>query len=224
MIRAVIFDLDHTLFDRHATLRALVPFLRERFSVNDAMTDSAVGDLWIYADDRFVYSGWKYIFAYLVENGVFTEPPEYADYRTFIFESFARIAVPFPDTLPMLTELKEKGYKIALITNGQHALQYKKLELTGLRYVFDEIIISGDVGVEKPDPEIFLMMLDKLALAPQEAVYVGDNPINDILGAHRAGMKTLWIKSTGVWNPKAPSPGATANAVADIPAAIDRIS
>ena len=61
MIRAVVFDLDHTLFDRHGTLKSLVPALRETFSVNEKLTDEEIGEYWCYGDDNFVYFGWENI-------------------------------------------------------------------------------------------------------------------------------------------------------------------
>ncbi|MBQ7638175.1 MAG: HAD family hydrolase [Clostridia bacterium] len=198
MLKAVIFDLDHTLFDRHATLRAIVPALRRAFSVDETRTDDEIAAIWQYADDNFILDGWSYIFACLVENGVFTSPASYEQYRSFVYENFAKTAVPFDYALPMLTRLKEKGYKIGLITNGQHALQYKKLKLIGLSYIFDEIIVSGDYMVEKPSKEIFLLMCEKLSLEPGECVYVGDNRKNDVDGAAGAGMKTVWVQSTNV--------------------------
>ncbi len=224
MIKAVIFDLDHTLFDRHGTLKAIVPALRQRFKVNPAMSDEQIARFWIYGDDNYVYDGWKYIFAYLCENGVFTEEPEFADYRTFIFENFAKVAVKYDYSLPMLKQLKKDGYKVGLITNGGHALQYKKLKLTGLLYVFDEIIVSGDVLIDKPDKEIFLMMCEKLGVEPGECVYVGDNPKNDIGGAHNAGYKTIWVKSTGTWQTGAPDPDASVDFVYDVPEAVKAIN
>ena len=223
MIKAVVFDLDHTLFDRHGTLRAIVPALRKKFDVNNELTDDEIADFWIYGDDNYVYLGWRYIFAYLCENGVFVNAPDYNDYRSFIFEQFAKTAVPFAETLPMLEKLKKDGYKVGLITNGQHALQYKKLELTGLRYIFDEIIVSGDVMTEKPDKEIFLMMTEKLGVKPEECVYVGDNPVNDIKGAKGAGYHTLWIKSTGIWNEAVSAPDAEVYRVEEIPDTIKNI-
>lgn len=217
MIKAIVFDLDHTLFDRHGTLRAIVPALRARFAVDPALTDEQIAEYWIYGDDHYVYYGWNYIFAYLCEHGVFTDPPEYGDYRTFIFENFAKVAVKLEDSLPMLERLKKEGYKVGLITNGGHALQYKKLDLTGLRYVFDEIIVSGDVLIDKPDKEIFLMMCEKLGVEPGECVYVGDNPKNDVGGAKKAGYHTIWVKSTGTWMPEAPDPDESVEFIRDVP-------
>ena len=224
MIKAVVFDLDHTLFDRHGTLAAIVPALRERFDVNHDLSDAQIAKFWNYGDDNYVYDGWKYVFDYLCENKVFITPPEFAEYRTFIFENFAKVAVKYEDSLPMLEALKKEGYKVGLITNGGHALQYRKLDMTGLRYVFDEIIVSGDVLIDKPDKEIFLMMCDKLGVEPGECVYVGDNPKNDIGGAKKAGYHTIWVKSTGTWMPDAPDPDESVDKISEVPEKVKKIN
>lgn len=224
MIKAVIFDLDHTLFDRHGTLRKIAPQFRTEFNVKDSVTDEEIAEKWIYADDHFVYDGWQYIFAYLVENGIFETPPEYTEYRSFVYKTFAKTAVAFDETIPMLTALKNQGYRTGLITNGGHSLQYKKLEMLGLAPYFDEIIVSGDVMTDKPDKEIFLIMADKLSLSPSEMIYVGDNPVNDIKGARSAGYKTIWMKSTGFWQYGLDPADEEADRVEDVPALVEKIS
>lgn len=202
MIKAVIFDLDHTLFDRHGTLKSLVPRLREEFSVNENMTDGEIGEIWCYADDHFVYSGWESILAYLSEKGIFSVTPPFSDYRAFLFRHFALTAVPFPETIPMLEVLRSRGLKTGLITNGNHELQYAKIDVLGLAPCFDEIIATGDYGIHKPDRAIFDIMREKTGFSSEEMVYVGDNPVNDIEGARGAGWKTVWMKSTGYWDEK----------------------
>jgi putative hydrolase of the HAD superfamily len=222
-LKAVIFDLDHTLFDRHGTLREVAKQFRHSFRIREGVTDEEIARLWCYADDHFVYDGWKYVLAYLSENGVFEEPPLYDDYRSFVYENFARTAVRFDETMPMLLTLKKRGYAVGLITNGNHALQYRKLQMLGLQYIFDEIIVSGDVMVEKPDREIFRMMCEKLSLEPSQMVYVGDNPRNDIAGARGAGYHTVWMRSTGMWDYEVAPADESVDRVEEIPAAVERI-
>ena len=223
MIRAVFFDLDHTLFDRHSTLLACVPYLRSRFRVSPDLSDAEIGKIWCYADDHFVYDGWEYIFAYLVERGVFTDPPKYEAYRSFVYDAYSRVAVRYEYILPMLSALKRRGYLVGLITNGTHALQYKKLEMTGLKYVFDAVVVSGDVGVEKPDREIFRFACEKLGVTPEECVYVGDNRKNDIDGAAGAGMRTVWLRSTNPGQTGKHSPDVTVDDLKTLPAIIQGI-
>ncbi len=222
-LKAVIFDLDHTLFDRHGTLREVAKQFRYAFRVKEGVTDEEIARLWCYADDHFVYDGWKYVLAYLSENGVFEETPPYDRYRSFVYENFAKTAVKFDEALPMLQTLKKQGYAIGLITNGNHALQYSKLNMIGIREVFDEIIVSGDVMVDKPDREIFLLMSEKLSLKPSQMVYVGDNPRNDIAGARNAGYHTVWMRSTGLWDYEIAPADESVDRVEEIPAAVARI-
>ena len=223
MIKAVVFDLDHTLFDRHATLRAIVPALRDSFDVNPDMSDEKIASLWCCADDSLVYHGWERIWSFLIENEVFVSAPEFTAYRDFLIKSFGCTAAAFPETVPMLRTLRERGYKTALITNGYHDLQNKKIDMLGLRECFDEIMVSGDYEADKPDRRIFDIMREKLGLLPEELVYVGDNPVNDIKGAAGAGWKTVWIKSTGYWDMTVPRADAEVSFVTEIPDIINSI-
>ncbi|MBQ6119662.1 MAG: HAD family hydrolase [Clostridia bacterium] len=223
-LKAVIFDLDHTLFDRHGTLREVAKQFRHAFRVKEGVTDEEIARLWCYADDHFVYDGWKYVLDYLTENGIFEQAPPFDAYRSFVYENFAKTAVRFDEAVPMLLTLKKRGYAVGLITNGNHALQYRKLDMIGLRKLFDEIIVSGDVLVEKPDREIFLMMCDKLSLRPEQMIYVGDNPRNDIAGARDAGYHTIWMKSTGMWDYELAPAEESVDRVEEIPAAVERIA
>lgn len=223
MIRAVIFDLDHTLFDRHATLMTIAAEFRKAFNVKSGVTDEEIGEKWIYADDHFIYFGWEYVFSYLIENGIFEVPPQFGEYSSFLYRHFAKVAVPFPETIPMLKALRKNGYKLGLITNGGHMLQYKKLEMLSLTDKFDEIIISGDVMADKPDRDIFFIMCEKFSLSPDELVYVGDNPVNDIEGARNAGFKTIWMNTTGFWQEEIPPADLSVTEVSQILSAVKKL-
>ena len=88
---------------------------------------------------------------------------------------------------------------MGVITNGPTYLQNHKMDESGLRPYCDIVTVSGDVGVHKPDPELFKIVAKRLNLKPEECVYVGDHPINDIKGALDAGMKAIrmnygWFK------------------------------
>ncbi len=223
MIKAVVFDLDHTLFDRHGTLTAVAKHFSERFDMNPDMSDEEITQRWIYADDTFVYSGWQYIYENLIENGVFRTAPPFEAYRDFVVEQFHHNAVSFPETVPMLEELKNKGFKTALITNGYHFLQNRKIDMLGLREAFDEIIVSEDVAIHKPDKRIFLVMAGKLGIEADEMIYVGDNPVNDIEGASSAGCKTIWMKCKSPLIECKIPPDETVNSIEEVPFAVEKI-
>lgn len=99
----------------------------------------------------------------------------------------------YEETFQVLDELKE-DYQLLLLTNGSPDLQNTKLTITPeLVPYFDQIVISGAFGRGKPDVTIFEHALSLMNINSDEAIMVGDNLMTDILGASRAGMKSVWI-------------------------------
>ncbi|PLS00992.1 HAD family hydrolase [Neobacillus cucumis] len=99
----------------------------------------------------------------------------------------------YEETFDILDSLKGQ-YQLLLLTNGSPELQNTKLEITPeLVPYFDQIVISGDFGRGKPDPSIFEHALSLMELQKDEVIMVGDNLMTDVLGANRAGIKTVWI-------------------------------
>ena len=89
--------------------------------------------------------------------------------------------------------LTEK-YKLAVISNSISNVPRFFLERAGLEKYFEAIVISRDLGIRKPDPEIFNYTLVKLGIESEEAIHVGDSLEQDVKGAKDVGMKTVWIK------------------------------
>lgn len=82
---------------------------------------------------------------------------------------------------------------VALVTNGPPDIQRLKLVQTGLEEHFSAVLISGELGLGKPDPEVFLRAVSTLGVGPEEAVMVGDSWERDIEGALSAGLQAIWI-------------------------------
>ncbi len=78
-------------------------------------------------------------------------------------------------------------------------MQQAKLAATGLRGLLDVVVVSEAVGLRKPDPAIFTLATSDLGVASGMAMYVGDNPAVDIVGAASAGMETAWFKNPPHW-------------------------
>ena len=104
-----------------------------------------------------------------------------------------RHSMLYEDAWTVLEELKRRGYKLGILTNGSAFGQWGKIRKNGLEDVMDAIVVSGDTDCAKPDPEIFRMIAGKLGLAEKECAYVGDMFRNDIYGAHLAGMFPIWF-------------------------------
>ena len=84
-------------------------------------------------------------------------------------------------------------HPLGLITNGPSDIQRLKLDQAGLSSTFGAEVISGELGVGKPDPAVFLGLLDRLGAAPDASIMVGDSWARDIEGALGAGMSAVWI-------------------------------
>lgn len=199
MLKGVVFDLDHTLFDRYGTLKKTVPFFFERFRMSDSVTQEKFYETLCFADKNFTHLGWDKVLSYLTSEGVFEEVPTLKEYSEFLLGQFGMIAVPFPFTVSMLRQIRRMGLKTGIITNGNVELQSKKIRLLSLENEVDEILITGSINVHKPSKEPFLVMAQRLSLEPSELLYVGDNPLNDVEGSRNAGYTPVFVNTMGTW-------------------------
>ena len=105
----------------------------------------------------------------------------------------------FSDVDEVLNTL-HKTFVLGVITNGPDT-QREKIDSTSLTDYMDVVIISGEVGVGKPDPGIFTRALTSVQLSPREAIYVGDSLTWDIPGAQSAGLYSVWINRNRISRP-----------------------
>lgn len=102
----------------------------------------------------------------------------------------------FDGAWELLEDLKER-YALGLLTNGPSDMQWEKIRSFDFGRAFDAIVVAGDIGIYKPDRRAFEALLDRLDVRPSSALFVGDDHELDIVGAHRAGMRTAWVKRDG---------------------------
>ncbi|MBQ7541745.1 MAG: HAD family hydrolase [Clostridia bacterium] len=223
-IKGVVFDLDHTLYDRYATLTAIAPYFCSYFDVSPGMTPQTLAPIWIEADKQCVHLGWPAVIAYLAERGVFRTVPEISTYSAFLLGWFRRVSVPFPETKQLLADMRAGGVKTGLITNGSGETQRAKLANLGLEDSFDQIVITGEFGVHKPAPEPFLAIARWLGAEPSELLYVGDNPLNDVEASRGAGFVPVWVRTTGTWvYPEIEKPALQIDHIRELPALLERL-
>jgi putative hydrolase of the HAD superfamily len=103
------------------------------------------------------------------------------------------LAQPFPGSLEALRILRNKGIRMGLITNGDAQFQRPKIHRFGLDQFFDPILIESELGIGKPEKQIFLYALKQLGASPAQAWMVGDNLRLDIQPAQELGMNTVWV-------------------------------
>lgn len=192
MIKAVIFDYDGTLADRcKATSTAYRKYLIKYIineKIDKVLLETMVQDLVLW--DEFGAGSKRLSFEKFEKR--YNYHIDHAHFIDWWIHNAGKYEPLFPNTLAILNYLKEK-YKLAIITNGTVVGQNVKIDSTGIRNYFDEVVISHEVGIEKPDPKIFKLTIERLNVKPDEAVYVGDSYHNDIFGAYQAGLKPIWI-------------------------------
>lgn len=99
----------------------------------------------------------------------------------------------FPDSLPVLKEIKRSGYPMAVVSDAQKVFCLEEGEMLGLNQFFDHIVLSTQYGFRKPDPRLFTIACNLLDVAPEQTVYVGDDPRKDVKGAQKAGMMAVLV-------------------------------
>ena len=99
----------------------------------------------------------------------------------------------YDDSIPFLQTL-HGTMPIVMITNGNSLMQRGKIENCGLTPYLDAIINAQEVGISKPEKEIFVKALEAVSVPASDALMVGDNAEKDILGANGAGIRTAWIR------------------------------
>lgn len=100
---------------------------------------------------------------------------------------WTKTSVLFPETRHMLEQLRV-SCRLGLITNGRSDLQRAVINHHQLQTFFDPILISEEVGLSKPNPELFLRPLINWELAPENVLFIGDHPLHDTKGAEAVGM------------------------------------
>ncbi|MBI1924772.1 HAD-IA family hydrolase [Candidatus Poribacteria bacterium] len=106
-----------------------------------------------------------------------------------------------PGAAEMVRELKQRGYKIALVADGPAGTFRNVLTQHNLYHLFDAFAISGEVGVDKPDARMFIHALDQLGIREADygrTVMVGNNLARDIKGANHLGLISVWLD----WAPR----------------------
>ncbi|NOR90196.1 MAG: HAD-IA family hydrolase [Anaerolineales bacterium] len=129
---------------------------------------------------------------------------------------------PMPALHTVLDELQEEGRMLGLISNAGDAENVQRLiDKVEIRDYFDPIIISAAIGILKPDPRLFKMVLDQWQVNPESIVMIGDRLEADILGAQNAGIHQIWLKpEAGVSAATQIKPEKVTGKLVDIPGLI----
>jgi putative hydrolase of the HAD superfamily len=178
VFRAVFFDLDDTLIDR-----------RDAFAAWASARLPAFVDRLTELDDHGRTPRPQFCAA-AASLGLTITPEEF-------FAAITEHVPPAPRSVALVAEVA-RTRRVAIVTNGGSRTQRAKLARAGLDRAC-EVFVSAEVGAEKPSPHIFARALAWAGCPADEALFVGDDPERDVVGATRAGMATAWIAHGRAW-------------------------
>lgn len=210
MIQAIGFDLDETLLHRRTSL---LRFIRSQHAKRRLYQSGVPLQEWC---DRFLE--WDES-GYVRKDVVYTRLIAHFQLDSLTMETlweeyrndFHHHCVQMPHAAHVLRTIKNKGYPLALITNGETLFQKKNAEALGILPFFDVVLVSEEEGRKKPDPALFLIAAKRMNVPPESCLFVGDHPVNDILGAAAVGMRTAWLQGDSPWPTEQPPPSYIIN-------------
>jgi putative hydrolase of the HAD superfamily len=125
----------------------------------------------------------------------------------------------FPDTRDTLATLRERGYRLGLLSNTWWAAKWHNADLAahGLAGLLDELVYTSDLPHSKPHPSVFREVASRLGVFPAACVMIGDRQIDDVQGARAVGMRAIWRRNDSGFPTSQVTPDATVDALAELP-------
>ena len=201
----LFFDLDHTLWDFETNSKETIQELYNTHRLADLgivdfdgfyNTYSAHNHrLWDRYTKGFIKQEelrWKRVYLSLLDFKVANEPLAKQMSQAYL-EILPNKKHLFPYTIEILEYLKQKDYKMHLITNGFESVQFKKIKNSGLQDYFIEVITSEASNSLKPQKEIFEYALKNANASVEKSIMIGDNESADIQGGINIGMDTIFV-------------------------------
>ncbi|MBI2924686.1 MAG: HAD-IA family hydrolase [Verrucomicrobia bacterium] len=196
-IRAVSFDVGGTLIAAWPSVGHVYAAVARRFTgelLKPRALDKRFAAVWRARAGAFDHS--RAAWAELVAE-VFARSPLAANEEFFnaLYEHFASPSAwrIYDDVLPTLRSLRQRGFRLAVISNWDDRLR-PLLERLELSRFFEVIVVSGELGAHKPAAEIFAHAAGRLGLAPGAILHVGDSENEDVRGARAAGFQAVQVR------------------------------
>jgi putative hydrolase of the HAD superfamily len=186
MIKAIVFDLWNTLAYNEDPNPVIE--LKERFHISDIkLIENAV--------EKQEFPSLRELLIKFCEFFSIPQDPALLEELEKRFTMGIRTAKLFDDVLPAMKELRPK-YKLGIISNTDQ-FSAQAIARTGLFKYFDAQCLSCDIGLIKPDKEMFALMAERLDLRPDEILMIGDNISDDLMPSSSLGFQTLLIRREG---------------------------
>ncbi|MBO4127391.1 HAD family hydrolase [Streptococcus suis] len=211
-MKALIFDVDDTLYDQiqpfERALERHIKVAREQIEplylsfrryADKVFETTAIGKMSL--KDSHIYRMKHALadFGYQVSDATALAIQIDYDY----FQGQIELSPVFPE---IFSWCQAQGIAMGIITNGPYRHQLRKIRTMGLVNWFEleHVLISGQVGITKPNPAIFQLMEERLGMSGEDICYLGDSFENDVVGAKAANWKAIWFNHRRRVEPIAP--------------------
>lgn len=190
-LQAIVFDLDDTLYPEHSYVesgfRAVAAWIAEQLGISRDKSFLYLQRLYSSGVRGNTFDQW------LEDLGV--APGKWIPQLVRVYREHTPHIAPYPEVLTLLPELRQR-FRLGLVSDGYLEVQRSKFGALGISHYFAGVVFSDELGADawKPSPRPFLLVLERLAVAGQQAIYVADNPTKDFIGARQVGMRTVRVR------------------------------
>ena len=202
--KLVLFDLDNTLFDHQRSLRSAISIVQEaypnlaEFTLEILITVYNVAlqkayDKYLAKEIMYIETDAMKVQLFFTQLGLPTPTDdEISQFRGVYKSAYRQNRRATKGSIETLVRLREMGYRLAIVTNGQMEDQEAKAEAIGVRQLVEHVFTSEEVGFSKPDARIFQYAMNVMGASPQETWMMGDSIEADVKGALNAGLQAIW--------------------------------
>lgn len=207
-VRAIFFDADNTIIDhKECEKQALLAMFRgigveykEEYQnvfrpLDRSLWDSVAQGINPVPKEEIAVYRFKVLF-----EKIGVEFDDYSRANELFKEGLVSSSALMEHAEEIVRYLHEKKYKLYVVTNGKVNLQRPRVMNSKIAEYIADIIVSEEVGADKPSPEMFCVLLKRADLAPEEVIMVGDSLDKDIQGAHNARIRAIWFNQDGYIN------------------------
>jgi putative hydrolase of the HAD superfamily len=197
--QAILFDLDETLTDRMRSIFHYAEHFRGNFADHLAATAvSTIADAILRADVRG-YRPREEILHDFSQRLPWRTVPHVSHLRRHWKTCFPLAIVARDGLVETLSALHGQGIRLGIVTNGEVQFQAPKITQLAIGHYLSTVVISETVQVQKPDPRIFAHALAEIGCRASATWFVGDDPVNDVLGAAAVGLRAIWLTGVRPW-------------------------
>ena len=207
-MRAVLFDLDHTLFDTEKTERRALGAVARAMQVplgSHAIEAYRTINMHVWGEyraGRITSKELRVLRFHLWLERMDRDPAPAKTLAPLYLDAFSSRGDLIAGAAAAVRAIARLGLRLGVVTNGIDRVQRRRLKASELAESFSVVVTSERAGFTKPDPRIMEIALKRLRVRPDEALYVGDDPQVDGLAANRAAVPFVWF------NPKRTPPAA----------------